>query len=867
MKFLSRLFNKTPPPTLSSVADEEIPRYPPFARGLPTASVDRVLATQSELVDGIRHTLALPTQSAQTVLMPVIARYAAFTHLLPASEAHHHRGAGGLFRHGLEVAYWAALASEGVLFGNSATPLERKGQEPRWRLAVCLAGLLHDIGKPVSDLSILDREGNTQWNPYLENLTDWAAKNAVDRYFLRWRDKRHQRHEQFSVLVAERVLTPDCLSYLTQPGPEIMQAMLEAIAGVDRGSVLHALVIEADRKSVERDLKANHIPTDSSLGVPVEKYLLDAMRRLTGNGHWTANTRGSRVWHFKDGLHVVWKTGAQEVCELLAKDRIPGIPRDPDTLADILIERGLAIPRQDDEGRTYRYWRMMPGDMDIALYMLRLSSPELIYSGEPPVIVEGRLLDEADKGNASSKEDAQQSASKPEATQGQASPTQVDRAVSSTPAGEVPVATLAVTNKKTTLSTAEVQQPSSKPEVIKGQAKPKPPNRVVLPVPMAKSGLEVQVGQGIAQHKQPQVVSGQSIAVPAKPGQDKASFAVESVQEQTPSSAKPTLEKSGTGSKQTKPVNSKPVNSDSDEASVETTPVSDVDVVAESNPANQEAQSNILSASDDNHNAARTKAKTEADNWLSSQGSAGEWLRAAIIEHQNPPVVAVRVVDGLVFIPHPDMAVKLGRKPSESLELLDRAGLIEADIRTPMRKLREIEGIRGLMLNREASRCWLALAGDLIIPTGNARKPAATLVPSNTVPAAKQPFTVNKTLTPNKENRTSQLPVAEQPKKNGDNETAKPVSTIPLEREAIMESITDTGSADDLIRLIRQRDGLPCPVEETAEWLSVPYAILDWYLAQNTGITRSKLIVALHRHPETQLEGSSFLKVRKGGKA
>ena len=104
-------------------------------------------------------------------------------------------------------------------------------------------------------------------------------------------------------------------------------------------------------------------------------------------------------------------------------------------------------------------------------------------------------------------------------------------------------------------------------------------------------------------------------------------------------------------------------------------------------------------------------------------------------------------------------------------------------------------------------------------------------------------------------------PVTGKPKEPANPVQASP--TIPLERE----TITDTGSADDLIRRIKQRDGLPCPVEETAEWLSVPYSILDWYLEQNTGITRSKLIVALHRHPETQLEGSSFLKVRKGGKA
>ena len=169
----------TPPP------DEEIPRYPPFAKGLPAASVDRILASQSELLEALRHTLALSDRDYRAILVPVIARYAAFTHLLPASEAHHHLGAGGLFRHGLEVAHCAALAGEGILFGLGGSPRERKVQEPRWRLAVGLGGLLHDIGKPVSDLSVVDRAGTSQWNSYLESLTDLAGQNGIDRYFLR----------------------------------------------------------------------------------------------------------------------------------------------------------------------------------------------------------------------------------------------------------------------------------------------------------------------------------------------------------------------------------------------------------------------------------------------------------------------------------------------------------------------------------------------------------------------------------------------------------------------------------------------------------------------------------------------------------
>ena len=190
------------------------------------------------------------------------------------------------------------------------------------------------------------------------------------------------------------------------------------------------------------------------------------------------------------------------------------------------------------------------------------------------------------------------------------------------------------------------------------------------------------------------------------------------------------------------------------------------------------------------------------------------------------------------------MALKLGRKPSESLELLDRAGLIKADIRTPMRKLRETEGIRGLMLKREASRCWFALTSEMGNSKEKAGKPAA-----NSMPATKPASIASQTNAPGKEHRTSPLPVAEKPKKNGDNETANPVSTIPLEREPTI----DTGSADDLIQRIRKRDGLPCPVEEIAEWLSVPYSILDWYAGQNSGITRSKLIVALHPSFRTPL--------------
>ena len=57
--------------------------------------------------------------------------------------------------------------------------------------------------------------------------------------------------------------------------PEIGNAMLEAVAGANEQATLTQLVSNADRASVERDLKTNRIdPQPTSLGVPVERYLL-----------------------------------------------------------------------------------------------------------------------------------------------------------------------------------------------------------------------------------------------------------------------------------------------------------------------------------------------------------------------------------------------------------------------------------------------------------------------------------------------------------------------------------------------------------------------------------------------------------------
>ncbi len=325
-----------------------------------------MLQTQNELIQKIRRsTLGFTQEEYDRLVMPVIGSYAAFVHLLPASEAHHHRGAGGLFRHGLEVAFWATQASESVIFSISGSPRERRNNEPRWRLACCFSGLLHDVGKPLSDVVITNSDGSKTWNPYSETLVDWAKRHNVSRYFLRWRDREHKRHEQFSLLTVERILTPEALEFLADPGSkDIVESMLQAISGLRINDPVTKLMLKADGESVSRDLKQNRLDVDEfAYGVPVERYVFDALRRLVKTGKWKVNEPGAKVWHLHQGVFITWKQGASDIYDLLTEDKIPGIPRDPDTLADILIERGFALKNVlPEHGKDvfYRYWEVIP---------------------------------------------------------------------------------------------------------------------------------------------------------------------------------------------------------------------------------------------------------------------------------------------------------------------------------------------------------------------------------------------------------------------------------------------------------------------------------------------------------------------------
>jgi hypothetical protein len=375
-----------------------IPRYPPFLEGLPVVKPGQLVATQAEMIDRIHQTLPISREEFAHYVMPVFLRFARYVQMLPASDAHHHRGAGGMFRHGIEVAYFAARSAEGEVFVRlDRWASERKVLEPRYRVATCVAGLLHDLGKAVSNVSVMSIDGRHVWMPHSDPLYDWARHHKLKRYFLRWRPGEHNRHPRLGLNVVEHILDRSLKDWFNMGGAEINEDLLDAIAGIESPTnKVMKLVEAADRESTARDCKSwrQLSGTGESLGVPVSKHLVDAMRRLHKSGKWRVNGPNSRLWHVGSGrdstLFVVWPGGAEDILSILSEDRMPGIPRDPATLAEILVEDGVAEPFVDKDGERYSTWRIAPeyfvsaGRGSVVLQAVRLRGTDTLMDFPPP---------------------------------------------------------------------------------------------------------------------------------------------------------------------------------------------------------------------------------------------------------------------------------------------------------------------------------------------------------------------------------------------------------------------------------------------------------------------------------------------------
>jgi len=382
--------------------DEEL--FPPYRRGFPAIHPEALLRSNDDIIKKIRENLRLSQAQYDKLIHPLFLNLAAFYQLLPASESHHHNRAGGLLRHSLEVAFLCGQAAEGATFARAGSNLERTQSKPRWQVATLMVGLLHDCGKPETDYFIYSSDVSKRWNPYKESLYEWATSNSVDRYFITWSAKRHQRHLSTVAAMSSILVPQELLSYLDTSDGLVRREYHAALSGVP--TKMKSIADKFDAISALEDRKKlGNSMLKLAWDVPLQARIFQAMIFVAEQPNMANNLRAP-FWHLKADpgrLYINWKIAYPAIINEL---RRMGEPLEPtsDALSRLMIETGTFEPLIkviDGEQVESPYWHIRPvlGSSndeavvidDLMIRCVRIPEVSMIFRGDAPAAIEGMI--------------------------------------------------------------------------------------------------------------------------------------------------------------------------------------------------------------------------------------------------------------------------------------------------------------------------------------------------------------------------------------------------------------------------------------------------------------------------------------------
>ncbi len=367
----------------SAGSHAHVSAYPPVDPGIPAQPIDEVLGAHQDLIGRIKVCYGMDRASFEQDLLGLIRRYAAFVHLLPATPDNYFNAPGGLLRMGLEVAFFSLQGTDGQILSGRSTITTRRQLEPRWRHATFIAGLCCEIHRTLTHVIVTNEHGD-EWQPYLLPLSHWLTRQQVARYFLKWRPNVHESRT-LGLFALPHVIPSEVLQDLATGNAVIVPHMMASISGMPLYRE-HNIVDELVRRSaalvIDRYLQASADRYGTpQLGSHLERYLVDALRRLVGaNTAWRPNGERSRVWYGRDGAFLVWPNAAAEIRHLLESDQLPGIPKASETMLEILVAAGVFEPKDASQAT----WQIVPPDTKTAIEAVKLSSPAILFAGLDP---------------------------------------------------------------------------------------------------------------------------------------------------------------------------------------------------------------------------------------------------------------------------------------------------------------------------------------------------------------------------------------------------------------------------------------------------------------------------------------------------
>lgn len=287
--------------------------------------------------------VSLPQQHFQQLYVATLQTFAEFVQQLPASEAHHHAGLGGLLNHSLEVAEKALALRRGFLLPPDADPSVVSRQADLWSYAVFSAALCHDIGKAVVDQTVhrfgARRQSIGVWNPWRGPMTDTAFYRVT---FVR--NREYGRHQLVGPFVARTIIPDAAIDWLGSQR-DLASAWVACLSGsTEFAGPLATIVSQADALSTRENLGATDARMPSATQVPLHEKLLMALRTMLDNGEVTLNRPGAVGFTTETDLWLVSKRCLDLMRVHLIDEGHGGVPSKNDRFMDELQQFGICIP-------------------------------------------------------------------------------------------------------------------------------------------------------------------------------------------------------------------------------------------------------------------------------------------------------------------------------------------------------------------------------------------------------------------------------------------------------------------------------------------------------------------------------------------
>lgn len=319
--------------------------HPMSTIGIQPLSIEDIMRPYEKQISEIVRLMGLrtlhKTYNDKKLIVEVLQNLAMYIHLLPASEDHHHCNPGGLLAHSIEVAVGALKHASSRLIQQIAYSDQEAIRRERYRYAVFIAAIMHDIGKVFCDLKVFDVDSGLQWQPRLESLAVWAKKNKINKYRVEWTHGRiHKKHESVSQYVMSHILTNEAKQYLIDCYTDDLFAEIErAITGyLENDGYIANAIRHGDSSSTAKAINVRVDPALGERNLSLAHHTLKSMKRH--RKLWEVNEESGNVWVIHQEVYLTFPASIEAIIGELRSNKI-NCPQETQVMVNIMVDNAI----------------------------------------------------------------------------------------------------------------------------------------------------------------------------------------------------------------------------------------------------------------------------------------------------------------------------------------------------------------------------------------------------------------------------------------------------------------------------------------------------------------------------------------------